>query len=137
MKLSLLEVDRFPDTFMPGKIYWSKEFEISAHLCVCGCGDVIYLPIGPLDYSIKMDEAGPTLRPSVGNWNICDAHYFITNGEVEWAAKWTPKMVAAGRAHEDARREAYYDSAPRSNVKRLINRVRNLFHLLLSKWRKG
>jgi hypothetical protein len=83
---------------------------MSAHRCACGCGDVIYLPIGPADYSLVVGSSGPTLRPSVGNWNICDAHYFITNGEVKWAPKWTQAQIAAGRRAEDERRAAYYDA---------------------------
>lgn len=130
MKFSLVEVDRFPDTFQPGKLYWSKEFEISAHLCACGCGDVIYLPVGPVDYSITIHEKGPTLRPSVGNWNVCDAHYFITKGEVQWTEKWTPEQIAIGRAQEDARRDAYYATPPRSAVQILIDWGHRLLRFL-------
>lgn len=100
MKFSLVEVDRFPDTLGKEKLYWSKEFKITAHLCACGCGDVIYLPIGPTDYSIAVHDQGPTLRPSIGNWNVCNAHYFITNGEVQWARKWTSQQIAVARAQE-------------------------------------
>jgi hypothetical protein len=32
----------------------------------------------------------------------------ITRGEVVWAEKWTPEGIAAGRRHEQDRREAYY-----------------------------
>lgn len=130
MKFSLVEVDRFPDTFQAGKLYWSEEFEISAHLCACGCGDVIYLPVGPVDYTITIHEKGPTLRPSVGNWNVCNAHYLITNGEVQWAAKWTSDQIAIGRAKEDARREAYYAPQPLSAVQMLIGWARSLLRFL-------
>jgi hypothetical protein len=107
-RYSLVEVERFPEPIESGKLYWSREFGMSAHRCACGCGDVIYLPVGPVDYTISDDPGGPSLRPSVGNWNICNAHYFITNGGVQWAGQWTPEQIAAGRAREDARREAFY-----------------------------
>jgi Family of unknown function (DUF6527) len=126
MKFSLVEVERFPDSLEPGRLYWSKEFGMSAHLCACGCGDVIYLPIGPVDYSIVVSNSGPTLRPSVGNWNVCDAHYFITNGQVEWAPKWTPEQIALGRDQEDKRREAYYASPKRSFLKTIMQWIRQL-----------
>ena len=109
MRYRLVEVEELPETLEPGALYWSREYEISAHLCACGCGDVIYLPIGPVDYSISLDPEGPTMRPSVGNWNVCNAHYWITDGEVSWAGQWSPQMIAAGRAFEDTRRTAYYD----------------------------
>lgn len=130
MKFSLVEVDRFPDTLGKEKLYWSKEFKITAHLCACGCGDVIYLPIGPTDYSIAVHDQGPTLRPSIGNWNVCNAHYFITNGEVQWARKWTSQQIAVARAQEDARREAYYAPPRQSALQMLIGWARAVLRLL-------
>lgn len=127
MKFLLVEVDRFPSIFQEGTIYWTREFKISAHLCACGCGDVIYLPIGPMDYAITIHSQGPTLRPSVGNWNVCNAHYFITNGQVQWAVTWNPEQVAAGRAYEDTRRENYYKQQPRSLIQILLGWVRSLW----------
>jgi hypothetical protein len=108
VRYELVEVERFPANPEPGILYWSREFKMCAHRCACGCGDVIQLPVDELNYCVTEGPRGVTLRPSVGNWNICDAHYYITGGEVEWMAKWSPAQVAAGRAAEDARREAYY-----------------------------
>jgi hypothetical protein len=130
MKYRLVEVERFPETIGPGKLYWSKEFEISAHLCACGCGDVIYLPVGPVDYSISADADGPTLRPSVGNWNVCNAHYLITNGTVRWAAKWTAEQIAEGRALEDACRAAYYAQSPVTPHGRVLRWLRAVLGLI-------
>lgn len=108
MRLTLVEVGCFPDHPEPLQLYWSKEYRMCGHLCACGCGDFIQLPVGPVDYTLTLGTSGPTLRPSVGNWDICDAHYLITDGEIQWAPKWTPEQIAAGRAMEDARRAAYY-----------------------------
>jgi molybdopterin/thiamine biosynthesis adenylyltransferase len=130
MKYNVLEVGQFPDLFEPEILYWSKKFKISAHLCACGCGDVIYLPVDPANYSIRIDKGGPTLRPSVGNWNVCNAHYLITNGKVQWASKLTPEQIATGRASEDARRDAYYSSRNRSLRQVLLDWVRRLLHAL-------
>lgn len=124
MRYTLVEIERFPKAPEPGKLYWSKEFEISGHLCACGCGDFIQLPITPVDFRITMSSNGPTLRPSVGNWNVCDAHYYITNGEVQWLPKMTPEQITAGRAHEDARRAAYYQPSGRSLVGVLLDALR-------------
>jgi len=130
MKYNVLEVEQFPDSLRPGILYWSKKFKISAHLCACGCGDIIYLPVDSANYSIRMDKGGPTLRPSVGNWNVCNAHYFITNGEVRWAAKWTPEQITTGRAAEDARRDAYYASRNRLLWQVLLEWVRRLLRAI-------
>jgi hypothetical protein len=108
MRFRLVLVERFPATIAEGILYWSKEYEITAHLCACGCGDVVYLPIGPADYSITLGSNGPTLRPSIGNWGVCNAHYFITGGDVQWAGAWTQGKIRSSRLREDARRAAFY-----------------------------
>lgn len=100
-----------------------------AHLCACGCGDVIQLPVDPLNFSIRETLGGPTLRPSVGNWGICDAHYYITAGEVQWLPKWSPEQVAWGRAAEDARRSEHYDRKP-SLVRRTWNFLIKIWNFL-------
>ena len=108
MRYELVEIERFPADVQPGILYWSREFKMCAHRCACGCGDVIQLPVDKLNYCISSNRGGVTLRPSVGNWNICDAHYYITGGAVEWLPKWTPAQIDAGRAREDARREEFF-----------------------------
>lgn len=124
MKFELVEVERFPKKRETGKLYWSREYEMSGHLCACGCGDFIQLPITPADFRIAVGRNGPTLRPSVGNWNVCDAHYYITDGEVQWLPKLTPAQISLGRAHEDARREAYFAPPPRSIIRQLNDLLR-------------
>lgn len=110
MKFELVQIERFPAEIEPGILYWSKEFKICAHRCACGCGDVIQLPVDELNYQITDGSRGVTLRPSIGNWHVCNAHYYITKGEVEWMPQWSPTLISAGRAAEDARREAHYSS---------------------------
>lgn len=129
MRFVLEEVLRLPKVAAPGIVYWSREYEMSAHVCACGCGDIIYLPVDPANYSIKVSHRGVTLRPSVGNWGVCDAHYLITDGEVEWAAKWSPEQIARGRTNEDARRAAYYVPLRRSWYQNALDRVRRLLRL--------
>lgn len=82
------------------------------------------LPIGPVDFSLSISPAGPTLRPSVGNWGVCDAHYYITNGEVQWLSQLSPTEIAAGRAWEDARRSVYYDQIPQTWFARIVYYLR-------------
>ena len=132
MKFGLVEVERFPSVIEPGSLYWSREFKMCAHRCACGCGDVIQLPVDELNYRIVERDSGVTLRPSVGNWGVCDAHYLITGGEVEWARKWSPEEIAIARAMEDARREAHFGPVPQR-----ARRLRDLLARalgLLRKW---
>jgi hypothetical protein len=125
MKFDLVMVDRFPKPVTAGKLFWSREFEMCAHLCACGCGDVIKLPVDAANYRVFETSKGVTLRPSVGNWGVCDAHYLITDGKVAWAGKWSPDQIKRGRDHEDARRESYY-AVKRSRLAKLIDWLRRL-----------
>jgi len=126
VRYALVEVDRFPKNIEEGELYWSREFEMCAHRCACGCGDVVKLPVDAANYEILLAQGGPTLQPSVGNWGVCNAHYLITAGRVRWAAQWTPEQIKRGRTREDARRQAFYAPVRRSAFGRLVDWVRRL-----------
>lgn len=103
-----------PKELEPGVLYVSEEFGAAAHLCPCGCGAKIRTPLGPTDFTFEETDSGPTLNPSVGNWQqACQSHYWIWCGEIKWADKWTPEQIASGRRHEEDRRRAYYDALER------------------------
>ncbi len=75
------------EKFQDGVLYFSKEFKLAAHLCACGCGGEVVTPIDDGTRGWTLDEAGPTLFPSIGNWSgerPYHAHYYIKNGNVEW-----------------------------------------------------
>jgi hypothetical protein len=110
LKLRLERVVEMPKTLQPGVLYVSARFCTAAHLCACGCGAKVRTPLGPTEWSLSVRMGQPTLRPSIGNWQLpCQSHYLITEGQIEWAEKWSPDQIAAGRQAEEARRRAYYD----------------------------
>ena len=88
-------------------------------------------PLGPTEWSVEETDGGPTLRPSVGNWqDACKSHYLITRGEVIWAAQWTAEQIADGRYREEERRREYYDSLDRKSggvVQRFWRWLKSLF----------
>lgn len=109
MSIKLERVKFMPKELQPGVLYVSEEFGIAIHLCACGCGSQVRTALGATEYSVSETPEGPSLFPSVGNWQRpCQSHYWIERGEVRWAEKWTPEQIAAGRAREEARRQAYY-----------------------------
>lgn len=111
MKFELQQVEFMPKELQPNVLYVSEAYGTAAHLCACGCGTKIRTPLGSTEWSVRRDRNGPTLRPSVGNWQLpCRSHYFITNGRIEWANQWSDARIQAGRVQEAARREAYLDS---------------------------
>ena len=122
--ISRFEVERvhfMPKELRPGILYVSQEFGTAAHLCACGCGSKVRTPLGPTEWSVEETKRGPTLHPSVGNWQKpCRSHYLIIRGEVVWAEKWTLKQIAAGRRGEEERRRAYYDERQRGGAIQLF-----------------
>lgn len=104
-----------PRVLQPGILYYAEEFGAAAHLCPCGCEHKIHTPVGPSDYSLRVGKRGPTLYPSIGNWQRpCRSHYWIRNGEVVWAEPWSEEKIAAGRAAEAARDRAYFGRRARA-----------------------
>lgn len=91
-------VDFIPKELEPGVLYIALDFGSVVHLCACGCGGEAVTPLSPTDWSITYDGETISLSPSVGNWSfLCQSHYFITRGQVRWAAKWSTEQIQAGR----------------------------------------
>lgn len=118
MRFELERVQYMPKQLQPGVLYAAEQFGAVAHLCPCGCGTKVRTPLGPTEWTLEETAEGPSLSPSVGNWqHPCQSHYWITRGEVEWAKQWTSEGIAAGRRYEAQRREAYYAARQRPNGK--------------------
>lgn len=108
----LQKVQYMPTELEPGVLYVAKAFGATAHLCACGCGTIVRTPLNR--WSLTESKAGPSLYPSIGNWQeACRSHYLIVRGRVRWADTWTPEQVAAGRQSEEQRLRAYYDALDR------------------------
>lgn len=105
----LERVQYMPNVLEPGVLYLAAEFDIAAHLCACGCGTKVTTPLGPTEWRVTETGTGPSLFPSIGNWQLpCRSHYLITGGKTQWAGQWTEAQIDAGRSGEQRRREAYY-----------------------------
>ena len=111
MRLELQRVYQMPKELKPGVLYVSDEFETAAHLCPCGCGEKVRTPLGPTEWTFTETSKGPTLNPSIGNWQkACKSHYFIRQGEIVWAEEWTSEQITMGRHGEEKRRQVYYEA---------------------------
>lgn len=114
MKIRLERVRFMPKDLKPRVLYVSEEFGAAAHLCPCACGTKIRTPLGPTDWSLEETARGPTLSPSVGNWQQpCQSHYMIYEGKIIWCKKWTREEIAAGRVIEEERRRDYHATLER------------------------
>lgn len=134
-RFRLERVHYMPKVIEPGVLYASEEFGAAAHLCACGCGAKIRTPLGPTEWRLKESAEGPSLSPSVGNWQQpCRSHYWIWRGRVEWYGDWTEKQIEEGRHREQQRREMYFsvrekqrNSQSRSIGQRMWVAIKNLF----------
>ena len=131
MKIELQRVHYIPKELKPGVLYVSEEFCTAAHLCACGCGSKVRTPLGPTEWYLKESNSGPTLRPSVGNWQLpCQSHYWISQGRIKWSKKWPPDEIAKGRRKEHERRCVYYETLENQRggiLRRFWRRIRKLF----------
>ncbi|WP_084154264.1 DUF6527 family protein [Citrifermentans bremense] len=111
MRIELQYVNYMPKELKVGVLYVSEQFGTAAHLCPCGCGAKVRTPLGPTEWCVEETERGPTLYPSVGNWQLpCRSHYFIDRGRICWAEEWTEEEITAGRSAEQQRRREYLDA---------------------------
>ena len=117
-RFRLQKVKYTPAKLDPGVLYVAEEFGAAAHLCACGCGTTVRTPLDR--WSLIVTKAGPTLDPSVGNWQEpCQSHYWIERGTIRWAPKWTPEQIVSGRQHESERLRARYDALNRKRAGKL------------------
>ena len=132
MKIKSEHVYYMPKELKPCVLYVSKEFKTAAHICACGCGAKIRTPLTPTEWSLEETDNGPTLQPSVGNWQqACKSHYWIYRGEVRWSDKWTPEQIAMGRRGEEERRRLYYDILDRQHggaMRRFWDWIKSFFN---------
>lgn len=108
-RFTAVDVETMPKQLLPGMLYVSPKFSTAAHLCACGCGEKVRTPLGPSEWSVERTPEGPSLRPSVGNWQKpCKSHYWILRGEVHWSGAWSEEQIIAGRAKEEHRRQEHF-----------------------------
>lgn len=82
--IELKEGEYIPDKMEFGKLYYSKEFNGSNHLCLCGCGHQCYLPIKKDEWSLTNNNGKVTIHPSILQRFECKSHYIITNGKANF-----------------------------------------------------
>jgi len=110
-RIRLEVVEFMPTQLEPGVLYVSEKYRTSAHLCACGCGEKVRTQLGNLGWRFTKGRAGPTLYPSIGNWQKpCRSHYFIRDGRIHWQGNWSDEEVLEGRRAEEMSRDAYFNT---------------------------
>src|SRR5215471_12619618 len=76
-------VDRLPAIPVEGVLYISIPFCVASHLCFCGCGTKVILPLSPQSWHLTFDGDTVSILPSIGNWSLpCRSHYWIDRDRV-------------------------------------------------------
>lgn len=124
----LKEVTSFPQPLDGGVLYVSERFSVCGHLCACGCGKEVILPLNRAQWSVIRHEDGAvTLAPSVANTGFpCNSHYVIRRGQIEWHAALSKGEAALARNRDKQDRTAYL-KAQNSWWRRIWRRIRQLF----------
>ena len=114
-------IDTIPDHLDDGVLYVSMEFRTTMHLCACGCGNTVVLPLRPTAWSVTYDGETVSMRPSVGNWSFpCQSHYWIREGNVVWAGQWSAAQIEAGRRRTLEERSAVHAGEPAPEARRPV-----------------
>lgn len=84
MELEL--VDTIPALLKYGVLYFSRSTHTAAHLCACGCGDLVNLSLEDTGWELNWEYDELTLRASFGNGRSdCQTKYQIRDGRVYWS----------------------------------------------------
>jgi Family of unknown function (DUF6527) len=110
-------VEYIPKELDEGIVYISTEFAVTAHLCCCGCGLEVSLPLSPADWQLAFDGRSISLSPSVGRGSSpCRSHYLIQRNQVIWATKLSPSAYKANRLRDDAKRAVTFETEPEAAI---------------------
>ena len=98
-------VEDMPDTMVRGEIYISPKHRLTEHLCACGCGAEVSLPLDPSEWSLKYDGKTISLDPSIGNERIpCKSHYMILRNRTTWCRRISTMEATKKREKDRAKK---------------------------------
>ena len=120
----LVWVEDMPEIIEEGKIYISTKHRLTEHLCACGCGTEVSLPLGRSDWKIEYDGETVGIWPSVGNWRLpCKSHYVIQENKTRWCRLWSEKEILARRSKDREEKELYIKKRKRQRWWKFILRM--------------
>lgn len=84
-EFTLSVVRRVPEQLEYGILYVCFECNVVVHLCACGCGEKVVLPLSPSCWSLEYDGESVSMGLSIGNYQMpCRSHYWIRHNKVLW-----------------------------------------------------
>lgn len=82
--------DNIPEALEYGVLYVSEKFETANHLCPCGCGNEVPIPISvrehcDMNWEYRRNGDKATFSPSLLNKHCPNkAHYFVRDNKIVW-----------------------------------------------------
>ncbi len=108
MKIRLQITDEIPKKIEEGILYVSFKYWTTAHKCGCGCGQKVVLRLSPKHWTVMTNGESVSMYPSVGNWQLpCRSHYWIEEGRIVRARRWSDAQIKHNRAMTRGRRSAF------------------------------
>jgi hypothetical protein len=81
-------VDTIQADIEEGILYISEKYNVSIHLCACGCKGKTVLPFNkPNEWVMVNNEGKVSFTPSIGNFSgesPYHAHYYVTDNKIVW-----------------------------------------------------
>ncbi len=81
-------VEEIKSTIEEGIIYISEKYNVSVHLCACGCKGKTVLPFNTEgEWRMVNNNGKISFSPSIGNFSgesPYHAHYYITENKIIW-----------------------------------------------------
>lgn len=76
-------VNLMPDHYEQGEVYISEPYKTSKHLCLCGCGDMVVMPLNrelfpETHWGLVKEANGRVSFLGSVLQHPCEAHYIIT-----------------------------------------------------------
>ena len=120
----IIESEKLPTEVGPFEFHYSRRFEMAALACACGCGHRVMLNL--LDqHQLFIKDGFPTVTPSILVSDApCLSHFFIRNGEVQWAQQWSKKTVDKVMQSQ-VRRHVEQDKEKRKSKPSILRRCAN------------
>ena len=103
-------VDFVPPKLEPGILYVAIQFGVTAHLCACGCENVVNASLSPVRWSMEYDGETISMYPSFGNFSFpCKSHYWIRRNQIRWARRYSADEIEQARQTDADDTRSRYD----------------------------
>ena len=127
-------IDIIPIEIENNVLYISLKYNVTKHLCPCGCGSEIVATLSPVRYQLYYDGKTVSLTPSFGNWlHECKSHYLIKKDKVVWANPMSKNKMEAVIKKDKKEIKEYINKKKTKNLSEPVSKKKSLFERIISR----